>query len=124
MMITILNKFKKDNKTRLPWGEREPNPARVRYPEYDASGLLALCFHEHVLDMPSKKRAVYHSRARRAVEMIESSGGCVIERLGDNPRTGSLPWRIMPPDRLGPDPRRVERSGLQPSLLHPLPIPL
>ena len=112
------------DKRAVTTGEREPNPARVRYPEYDASGLLALCFHEHVLDMPSKKRAVYHSRARRAVEMIESSGGCVIERLGDNPRTGSLPWRIMPPDRLGPDPRRVERSGLQASLLHPLPIPL
>ena len=35
------------------------------YPELRRSGLLALCFHEHVLDMPSKKRAVYHSRARR-----------------------------------------------------------
>ena len=96
-------------------GDREPNPARGRYPEYDSDGLVSLCFNARVLTMKPKERYHYQTRARRAVELIETLEGCVIERLGSNQRDGYLPWRIMPPDRLGPDPRGVGRVGPQPN---------
>ena len=106
-------------------GDREPNPARVRYPEYDAEGLVSLCFNARVLTMQPKEQYHYQKRARRAVELIESLEGCVIERGGNNPRNGNLPWRIMPPNRLPPDPREIGRAGLQPnSPPHSFPIPL
>ena len=82
-------------------GDREPNPARNRYPEYWANDLTQLCFRQIDRDGGAKRKQ--HTRARWAVELIEKAGGCTIERLGSNPNKGLLPWRVMPPS---PTPHR------------------
>ena len=76
-------------------GEREPNPARNRYPEYWADDLVFLAFRN--LAPPGSTRRVQQMRARRAVELIEKVGGCTIERRGSNSNNGLIPWRPMPP---------------------------
>ena len=76
-------------------GDREPNPARNRYPEYWADDLVFLAFRN--LAPPGSTRRVQQMRARRAVELIEKVGGCTIERRGSNSNNGLIPWRPMPP---------------------------
>ena len=81
-------------------GKREPNPARDRYPEYDADDLVALCFPDGVFnDKNPSTRRKYRERARRDIKRVESADGCTIEQLGDTPNNNRLPWRIMPNDR-------------------------
>ena len=82
-------------------GNREPNPARNRYPEYWADKLTQLCFRN--IDRNGGTKRKQHTRARWAVELIEKVGGCTIERLGSNSNKGLLPWRVMPPN---PTPHR------------------
>ena len=80
-------------------GAREPNPARDRYPSYDAADLVRLCFPLKVFDDSDARRSM-RARARRAIETLESIGGCTIERCGHKPRDGRLPWRVMPARRV------------------------
>ena len=77
-------------------GARELNPKRDRYQEFDADQLLSLCFPLHELQ-PGTDRE-YLKRARKAIEFLETIEGCTIERLGERPGNGFLPWRIMPYD--------------------------
>ena len=77
-------------------GERELNQYRIRYKEFDAEGLLSLCFPMHELK-PGNVRE-YTKRSREAIKYLESIMGCTIERLGNRPHNGCLPWRIMPFD--------------------------
>ena len=80
-------------------GQMEPNPARTRYAEYNADDLIRLCFEPRIVSqLVSSTRRDHAWRARKAIERIEQERGCTIERLGDNPRNGNLPWRVMPPD--------------------------
>ena len=76
-------------------GDREPNPARNRYPKYWADELVSLAFRN--LAAPGSARRFQQTRARRTVELIKKVGGCAIERLGSNTNNGLLPWRVMPP---------------------------
>ena len=81
-------------------GDREVNPARIRHTEYNADGVAALCYSPDLLNqlpsMTASARWMYYRRARKYIELIEQAGGCQIERLGEDPRKGHLPWRIMP----------------------------
>ena len=77
-------------------GERELNPWRDHYKKFDAHSLLSLCYPSHELK-PGNVRE-YTKRAREAIKYLESIMGCTIERLGDHPHNGCLPWRIMPFD--------------------------
>ncbi len=80
-------------------GEREPNPARERYPEYDADDLAALCYPDNVVKNASKSnRAHMPVRARKDLRLVQAVGGATIERLGRNPNKDCVPWRIMPKD--------------------------
>ena len=80
-------------------GAREPNPARDRYPLYKADDLVRLCYPDAVFrDQNPAARRKRQERARHNVEMIEHAGGCTIERTGDSPHDGRLPWRLMPPE--------------------------
>ena len=85
------------DKRAIRTGECEPNPARDRYPPRNADDLIRMCFPLRIFEDPDARRAMY-SRARRAIEIIETNGGCSIERLGMKERNGYLPWRIMPMD--------------------------
>ena len=77
-------------------GERELNPWRDRYKEFDADQLLSLCYPSHELKKGNVRQ--YTKRAREAIKYLESIGGCTTEILGDRPHNGCLPWRIMPFD--------------------------
>ena len=82
-------------------GEREVNPYRTRYPDYDADNLVVLVFGPRRFEAIRKESDTlrrYRSLARQALVGMADLGGCSIERLGSNPRNGYLPWRIMPPD--------------------------
>ena len=81
-------------------GNREPNPARQRYPEKGRQDLLLMAYGpEYVARHINKtNRGVYTSRAIKALRHIENLQGCTIEELGEQHRTG-MPWRIMPYDR-------------------------
>ena len=87
------------NRRAVRTGAREPNPARDCYPHYDADDLVRLCFPLKVFDDPAARRAM-RMKARRAIEKLESIGGCTIERCGHNPREHLLPWRVMPSGRV------------------------
>ena len=76
-------------------GGRELNPARSRYPEYDAYDLIGLCY--HIDGIPKEHRRKYLVRAAKTLEYMESVGAVFIERQNPERRHG-LPWRIMPPD--------------------------
>ena len=76
----------------VPTGKREPNPSRDRYPAFNADDLVAMAF-------PRRERTnawKWRQLAMEAAELLESTGACVIERMGHS--KGKLPWRIMPPD--------------------------
>lgn len=74
-------------------GVSELNPLRDRYQEFDADRLLSLCFPLHELQ-PGTDRE-YLKRARKAIEFLETIEGCTIERLGEHPGNGFLPWRTL-----------------------------
>lgn len=76
-------------------GEREPNPARTRYPEYDNYDLVHLAYSEKVLmkDKTPAARRVRKQRTKKAIELIAKAGGCTIEKS----YRGKI-WRIMAPD--------------------------
>lgn len=76
-------------------GTYEPNPARERYPLYDADDLVRLCYPVTVYDNLVTRRQA-RGRTRHAIRLIEKKGGCVIESIRGDGK--SLPWRIMPPD--------------------------
>ena len=80
-------------------GEREPNLARERYPEYDADGLVVLCYPDSVFKMPQSRTApICRFAPARILELVQAVGGATIERLGRNPNMDCVPWRIMPKD--------------------------
>ena len=95
-------------------GERELNPYRTRYPDYNADNLVVLVFGPRRFEAIRKESDTlrrYRSLARQALVDMAALGGCTIERLGGNERNGFLPWRIMPPDAsweaLAPPPGRL-----------------
>ena len=74
-------------------GEREPNPARSRYPEYTPDDLVALAFPGHIF-ADKNIRGVMRQRAVKALDRLELAG-VVVEQRG----TPLHPtFRIMPPD--------------------------
>lgn len=84
-------------------GRREPNPEVQRYRVYEVDDLVRLCYPVTVYNDQNTRRQA-RLMARRAIEVIEEKGGCIIEPLA--PRGGAhrpLPWRILPPDLDGQD---------------------
>ena len=81
-------------------GNREPNPARERYPEKGRHDLLLMAYGpEYVArHINRRNRWVYINRAVKALKHIEDLQGCTIEQLG-TPNQDGIPWRIMPHDR-------------------------
>ena len=74
-------------------GEREPNPARSRYPEYTPDDLVALAFPGHIFADKTSRWLLRH-RAVKTLPRLELAG-VVVERLG----TDRHPlFRVMPPD--------------------------
>ena len=74
-------------------GEREPNPARSRYPDYIPDDLVVLTFPGHVFADKHIRREM-RRRAVKAVDRLERAG-VVVERMG-TPRHPT--YRVMPPD--------------------------
>ena len=74
-------------------GEREPNPARSRYPEYTPDDLVALAFPGHVFADKHIRREI-RRRAVKALDRLERTG-VVVERMGTPLHTT---FRVMPPD--------------------------
>ena len=76
-------------------GEREPNPARTRYPEYDVAQLLAMAHAPSVLarDKTPASRRKRKQRTLKALRLIEKAGGCKTEET-----VRGRAWRIMSPD--------------------------
>ena len=69
-------------------GEREPNPSRIRYPEYYPEDLIELCFsNKAITKKGTAARRDQLRRSKKAIELIHKSGGCTIEGR-----------RIMPPN--------------------------
>lgn len=66
--------------------EREPNPARKRYPILTVDDLVRACYPK---GFDSKRRAMYLKRAKKAWTELEKEGIIQIERH-------ALGWRIMP----------------------------
>ena len=74
-------------------GDREPNPARTRYPEYTADNLAAMAYPADTLPRLSvANRRQYRRRALEAARQIAALGGAQIEDVGGGH------WRVMPPD--------------------------
>ena len=71
--------------------EREPNPARSRYPEYTPDDLVALAFPGQVF---KHTRRDIRLRAVAALQRLETAG-VVVERMG---MTLHPTFRPMPPD--------------------------
>lgn len=96
-------------------GRREPNPEIQRYRVYEVDDLVRLCYPVTVYDDQNTRRQA-RLMARRAIEVIEEKGGCIIEPLA--PRGGAHrppPWRILPPDLDGQDDstRAVRTLGIE-----------
>ena len=95
-------------------GRREPNPAVQRYRVYEIDDLVRLCYPVTVYNDPNTRRQA-RLMARRAIEVIEEKGGCIIEPIA--PRGGKHrppPWRIIPPDLNWQDDSAVLSTDLAP----------
>ena len=93
-------------------GRREPNPEIQRYRVYEIDDLVRLCYPVTVYNDQNTRRQA-RLMARRAIEVIEEKGGCIIEPLA--PRGGKdrpPPWRIIPPDLDGQDDSTVSSANL------------
>ena len=92
--------FTHNDRRAVRTGNREPNPARQRYPEKNRQDLLLMAYGpEYVArHINRKNRPVYVNRAVKALRHIEGLQGCTIEELGNHSPEG-MPWRIMPYDR-------------------------
>lgn len=93
-------------------GRREPNPEIQRYRVYEIDDLVRLCYPVTVYNDQNTRRQA-RLMARRAIEVIEEKGGCIIEPLA--PRGGKdrpPPWRIIPPDLDGQDDSTVPSANL------------
>ena len=92
--------FTHNDRRAVRTGNREPNPARQRYPEKNRQDLLLMAYGpEYVArHINRKNRPVYVNRAVKALRHIEGLQGCTIEELGNHSLEG-MPWRIMPYDR-------------------------
>ena len=102
-VITNINQtpvYTHNDQRAVKTGNREPNPARQRYPDKNEQDLLLMAYGpEYVVrHIDRRHRATYVNRAMKALEHIERLQGCTIERIGGLPKNG-MPWRIMPFDR-------------------------